>query len=97
MGLTDHNTIAEDLICGLMREVLGFRELRNLNATERANFPAIDLADFGAKISVQVTGTASLSKIKGTLGKFVKHSLPCSFDRVIVYILSRKQGLRKER
>ncbi len=56
MGLTDHNKIAENLICGLMREILGFRGLRNLNASEHANYPAIDLADFGARIAVQVTG-----------------------------------------
>jgi hypothetical protein len=92
MGLTDHNKIAEDLICGLMHEILGFRGLRNLNATERANYPAIDLADFGARIAVQVTATAAIPKIKGTLNKFLKHGLSGSFDRVIVYILSRKQG-----
>jgi hypothetical protein len=54
MGLTDHNKIAENLICGLMREILGFRGLRNLNASEHANYPAIDLPDFGARIAVQV-------------------------------------------
>jgi hypothetical protein len=43
MGLTDHNKIAENLICGLMREILGFRGVRNLNASEHANYPAIDL------------------------------------------------------
>jgi hypothetical protein len=55
MGLTDHNKIAENLICGLTREILGFRGIRNLNASEHANYPAIDLADFGARIAVQVS------------------------------------------
>jgi SMEK domain len=91
MGLTDHNKIAENLICGLMREILGFRGLRNLNATERANYPAIDLADFGTRVAVQVTATATLPKIKGTIGKFIKHGLRASFDRLVVYILARKQ------
>src|SRR5207248_5185462 len=91
MGLTDHNKIAENLICGVMREILGFRGLRNLNATEHANYPAIDLADFGARIAVQVTATATLAKIKGTIGKFLKHGLQASFDRLVVYILARKQ------
>jgi hypothetical protein len=54
MGLTDHNKIAENLICGLMREILGLRGLRNLNVAEQANYPAIDLADFGAQ-SASVT------------------------------------------
>jgi len=91
MGLTDHNKIAENLLCGLMREILGLRGLRNLNATERANHPAIDLADFGARIAVQVTATVTLAKIKGTIGKFLKHGLRESFDRLIVYVLARKQ------
>lgn len=91
MGLTDHNKIAENLVCGLIREILGFHGLRNLNATEHANYPAIDLADFGARIAVQVTGTATLSKVKGTIGKFLKHGLGGSFDRLVVYVLARKQ------
>ena len=91
MGLTDHNRIAENLICGLMREILSFRGLRNLNATEHANYPAIDLADFAARIAVQVTATTSLPKIKGTIGKFLKHGLYESFDRLVVYVLARKQ------
>jgi hypothetical protein len=91
MGLTDHNKIAENLICGLMREILDIRGLRNLNTTEHANYPAIDLADFGARIAVQVTATATLAKIKGTIGKFLKHGLQGSFDRLVVYVLARKQ------
>jgi len=80
MGLTDHNKIAENLICGLMREILGLRGLRNLNVAEQANYPAIDLADFDARIAVQVTATATLSKIRGTIGKFLKHGQQGSFD-----------------
>lgn len=44
----------------LMREILGFRGIRNLNGTEHANYPAIDLADFGARIAVH--GISSLEK-----------------------------------
>jgi hypothetical protein len=90
MGLTDHNKIAETLVCGLMREILGLRALRNLNTTEHANYPAIDLADFGARVAVQVTATATLAKIKGTIGKFLEHGLHRSFDRLVVYVLTRK-------
>lgn len=70
MGLTDHNKIAENLICGLMREILDLRGLKNLNATERANFPAIDLADMGARVAVQVTATATLQRVKNTIKNF---------------------------
>ncbi len=92
MGLTDHNKIAENLICGLMREILDLRGLKNLNATERANFPAIDLADIGARVAVQVTATATLQRVKSAIKKFLDHSLDRSFDRLIVYVLARKQN-----
>lgn len=92
MGLTDHNKIAENLICGLMREILGLRGLKNLNATERANFPAIDLADIGARVAVQVTATATLQRVKSAIKKFLDHNLDLSFDRLIVYVLARKQN-----
>ncbi len=92
MGLTDHNRIAEDLVCGLMREILGYRGLSNLNATERKSFPAIDLADFHERIAVQVTASSDLKKVKTTIGKFLKHGLDASFDRLILYVLGRKQG-----
>lgn len=91
MGLTDHNKIAEDLICGLMREILGLRELRNLNSTERDSYPAIDLADFGRRTAIQVTASTNLEKIKTTISMFLKHGLDKAFDRLIVYVLTRKQ------
>lgn len=91
MSLTDHNKIAEDLICGLMREILDFRGLKNLNASERENYPAIDLADFSGRVAVQVTATPRLDKIKSTIRTFNEHKLDGSFDRLIVYILTRKQ------
>ena len=94
MGLTDHNKIAENLICGLMREILGLVGLKNLNATQRANYPAIDLADIEAKVAVQVTATATLQRVKSAISKFVDHGLDRSFNRLIVYVLSRKQGRR---
>ena len=92
MGLTDHHKIAENLVCGLMREIFGLSALRNLNAVERANYPAIDLADSSAKVAVQVTATATLQKVKSSISKFLEHDLDHSFDRLIVYVLSRKQA-----
>lgn len=92
MNLTDHNKIAESLICGLMREILDLRGLKNINAAQKDNYPAIDLADFERRTAVQVTATASLHKVKGTIGKFLKHELDASFDRLIVYVLTRKQN-----
>ena len=90
-GLTDQNKIAENLVCGLMRELLGLPGLRNLNAISRANYPAIDLADFDGKVAVQVTATPTLAKVKGTVRKFLECDLDRSFSRLVVYVLTRKQ------
>ncbi|WP_145986681.1 SMEK domain-containing protein [Methylocaldum marinum] len=90
MQLYDTHKIAEQVICGVMRELYGFAGLRNLNA-EQGNFPGIDLADDTGRIAVQVTATADLSKIKDTLKTFLKHGLHKRYDRLIVYILTAKQ------
>ena len=91
-GLTDQNKIAENLVCGLMRELLGLPGLRNLNAASRANYPAIDLADFDEKLAVQVTATPTLAKVKDTVRKFLEGDLDRSFSRLVIYVLTRKQG-----
>lgn len=39
MGLTDHNKVAENLICGLTRAILGFRGLPNLKRVSITNRP----------------------------------------------------------
>ena len=92
MGHFDVNKICEDVFCGIFRELYGFENLRNLNDDEKANFPGIDLADDTARVAIQVTSDKSLDKIKGTLEKVIKHSLHESYDRIIIYVLTRKQG-----
>ncbi|MBX3629076.1 MAG: SMEK domain-containing protein [Nitrosomonas sp.] len=91
MGNFDSHKVAENIICGLLRELCGWPDLHNLNA-EQANFPGIDLADDTARIAVQVTATADIGKIKHTIEKFVNHNLHQSYGRLVVYILSTKQG-----
>lgn len=90
-GLTDQNRIAENLICGLLREIIALPGLKNLNAVQRANYPAIDLADVERKVAVQVTSTPTLQKVKNTVSKFIENNLDQSFTRLIVYVLTRKQ------
>lgn len=91
MGLYDTHKVAEGVICGLLRELCDWHDLRNLNS-DQANFPGIDLADDNARIAVQVTATADIAKIKQTIEKFVSHNLHQRYDRLIVYILTTKQG-----
>ncbi len=92
MGLLDINKVCEDVFCGMFRELYGFKNIRNLNEEERQNFPGIDLADDDAKVAIQVTSDKSLEKVKDSLKKIISHGLNEKYDRIIIYILTRKQG-----
>ena len=92
MGHFDAHRIAEQVFLGVLRELLDLRSLRNLNETERANYPGIDLADDEAGVAVQITATPTLEKITDTLKTFAAHKLQSRYKRLIVYILTRKQA-----
>lgn len=92
MQMYDINKVSENLVLGVLRELYGWRHLRNLNATERANFPGIDLADDVAGVAIQVTATTTLDKIKSTIDTFLAHGLDKKYKRVVVYVLGRKQA-----
>jgi hypothetical protein len=91
MGQFDAHKVSENLMCGLLRELCGWSDLRNLNR-EQANFPGIDLADDTRRVAVQVTATADIGKVKHTLEQFVRHDLHQRYDSLIVYVLTAKQG-----
>jgi len=91
MQLYDTHKIAENVMCDLLREFYGWPALRNLNAAQ-VNFPGIDLADDHARIAVQITATANIEKIKHSIDKFVSNKLYERYDRLIVYVLTTKQG-----
>lgn len=91
MQLYDTHKVAENVMRGLLCELCDWPDLRNLNS-EQANFPGIDLADDNARIAVQVTATADIAKIKHAIEKFVSHNLHKRYDRLIVYVLTTKQG-----
>lgn len=92
MGHFDVNKICEDVFCGVFKELYGFANLRNLNEEEQKNFPGIDLADDIAGVAIQVTSDNTLAKVKDTIEKFIRNELHEKYDRLIVYILTRKQG-----
>ena len=92
MGHFDVNKVCEDVFCGIFRELFGFKNLRNLNEEEKKNFPGIDLADDEARVAIQVTSDKTLEKIKTSLEIIIKYALHERFDRIIFYILTRKQG-----
>ena len=91
MGHLDVNRICEDVFCRVFRELYGFENLRNLNVDEQQNYPGIDLADDEARVAIQVTSDKSLQKIKDSITTAIKHGLHQDYDRIMFYILTRKQ------
>jgi len=66
-------------------------DLKNLNAEEKRNFPAIDLADDKAAVGFQVTATSDSQKIKKSLETFIQKNLYEKYPRLIFYILTEKR------
>lgn len=92
MGHFDVNKVCEDLVCGLFRELFGLDKLRNLNNEEKQNFPSIDLADDHGRIAIQVTSTTNLGKIKDSITTFLAHKLNHKYDRLVIFLLTKKQA-----
>lgn len=91
MQMYDLHKVSENLVLGVLREIYGWRHLRNLNSTEGKNFPGIDLADDIEGVAIQVTATPTLEKVKSTVETFLKHGFDKRYQRVIVFVLGRKQ------
>lgn len=90
--MTDINHVSETVLIPLFAEVYGYKNLRNLNYTDGLNYPGIDLADETAKVAIQVTATSGSEKVKDTLRKFIDYKLYEKYNRLIIYILTEKQG-----
>lgn len=91
-GLTDLPKHAEDLAAGLLRELLGYRNVRNLNAEGNNQFPGLDLGDDEKRTGFQVTATASLEKVKDTLATVLRHRLEEMYPNIKVVVLTKKQA-----
>ena len=92
MGLTDINTEAKDICCGLLNIALDM-EFRNVNQLAK-NFPAIDLTDDSHRICVKITATADSSKISSILHRFFNYGLDGEYQRLIFLILGEKKNYR---
>jgi hypothetical protein len=88
---TDVNHIAEAILVPILVEAYGYHHLHSLNVDEGENFPAVDLGDDEARVAIQVTSTRAIEKIRRTLETFGAHKLRERYDRLVIYILSRKQ------
>lgn len=92
MSRTDINRVSEEVLLPIFSTVFNCQHLKNLNHTQRSNYPSIDLGDQESRVAFQVTATNNTERIKQTLTKFVKHELYREYDRLIIYILTEKQN-----
>ena len=95
MGHTDINLVAEDILVPLLRIVLDYPNLKNLNAEEKKNFPGVDLGDFQKRVAIQVTSTSTTKKVEDSLKTFVGHGLDAHFSHLRFYIITERQGRYK--
>ena len=93
-GFFDINKYCEDVVCGLLNLTFNTR-LVNLN-NETYNFPAVDLGDYQASISFQVTSTNEVDKIRYTVCKFIENGLYNSFSQLNIFILGNKKNYRAD-
>mgnify|MGYP001446092944 CR=1 FL=1 len=84
------NIHAESFLIPVLNETFQLN-LENLNSTQRKNFPAIDLADFGNRVAFQVTATSDITKIEDSIEKFFNHELNKYFDVLYFYIITHKK------
>lgn len=89
LNLYDINIHGENVIIPILNKIYGLN-LVNANYEEK-NASAIDLIDKENRIAIQVTSTSSIDKIKHTLEQYVKYRKNKEFDRLIIYILTKRQ------
>ena len=93
-GLTDINKAAENFYRGLLNIILN-AELINMNLM-KMDFPAVDLAEKGGGLCVQVTSSEGREKINHTLREFFGHDLQKTYNRLIVVIIGTKPKYHKD-
>lgn len=91
LGLTDINKFCEDCLVPVLKHAFDLSHLRNLNRSEKRNFPAVDLADDDAETAIQVTATPDRGKVMDTLTKFAAHGLHTRYRRLLVYVIIEKK------
>lgn len=85
INYTDANIDAENIACGLLNRVFGWK-LINLNNVQM-NYPGIDLGDFDNKVCVQVTSNRTAKKIKNTVKSFDDNGLVEFFSELYIFCL----------
>jgi hypothetical protein len=88
MGRFDSHGILEEVFRGVLQALYGWSDLVNLNASERKNFPAVDLGSDEKRVGFQITGQTTRFKIIETIETFLRHGLEARFDRLVVLVIA---------
>ncbi|OQP67662.1 hypothetical protein A4R26_32955 [Niastella populi] len=84
------NIHAENLLIKVLNELFDL-DLKNINYTSGKMQPAIDLGDPLRRTAIQVTATADMKKVLGTIAMFNEKKLFHQYDRLFIYIITQKQ------
>jgi|GEM_PF-1623581 len=84
------NIHAENVLIGVLNDIYEV-DLENVNYTEGKNYDTIDLRDKRGKLSIQVTATSGIKKIKNTLEGYVNNQHYKSFKELKILVLTGRQ------
>ena len=89
INLNDGSVISENMCETLMNIVYDYN-LKNINLISQ-NEAVIDLYDSKKRIAVQVTSNSTLTKMKKCLSAFMDKELYKDYDKLYIYVLTKKQ------
>lgn len=84
------NIHAENVLINILNVIYDC-EFENVNYSENKNYDSIDLRDKSNKMSIQVTATSGITKIKNTLEKYIENKHHEVYDELKVLILTGRQ------
>lgn len=84
------NIHAENVLINILNVIYGC-DFENVNYSENKNYDSIDLRDKSNKMSVQVTATSGITKIKNTLEKYIENKHHEVYDEIKVLVLTGRQ------
>lgn len=84
------NVHAENAMISILNLIYGC-DFQNLNYSEDRNYDSIDLGDKSFKLSIQVTATKKITKIKETLEKYIENGHYKKYAGIKFLILTGRQ------
>src|SRR5215203_1551950 len=84
------NIHAENVLINILNIVFD-GDFENVNYIEGKNYDTIDLRDKKGKYSVQVTATSAITKIKDTLGGYIKNEHYKNYKELKILVLTGRQ------